>query len=406
MNFYNLVISSFKALQKNKFRTFLTMLGIIIGVASVIVMLSIGKGTEKDINSRMAGLGTNLIMISPSATRTQGVSSIAGSQQTLKIRDVEIIKKYSSSIKSISPVIKATEQLKYGGNNWRSSIMGVSTEYLSIRDISLVSGAPFSDEYVKTSAKVCYIGKTIKTKLFTNNEDPIGKVIRIGSIPFKIIGVLKSKGQSGFGQDQDDIVIAPYTSVQNRITGSEYLQQIYASAKSEQTVTSAVNEITYCLRLSHNLLKDADDDFEINTQSEIMETAASISSAITLLLAGIAAISLLVGGIGIMNIMFVSVTERTKEIGIRLAIGATTYDILKQFLIEAVVLTLAAGFLGIVVGILASETVASIARIETIITSSSIVISFLVCSLIGIFFGWYPARKAAKLNPIDALRYE
>jgi len=382
------------------------MLGIIIGVASVIVMLSIGKGTEKDINSRMAGLGTNLIMISPSATKTQGVSSIAGSQQTLKIRDVEIIKKYSVSIKSISPVIRATEQLKYGANNWRSSIMGVSAEYLSIRDLSLVSGAPFSDEYVKTSAKVCYIGKTIKTKLFTNGEDPIGKVIRIGSIPFKIIGVLKSKGQSGFGQDQDDIVIAPYTSVQNRITGSEYLQQIYASAKNEQSVTSAVNEITYCLRLSHKLSKDAEDDFEINTQSEIMETAASISSAITLLLAGIAAISLLVGGIGIMNIMFVSVTERTKEIGIRLAIGATTYDVLKQFLIEAVVLTLTAGFLGIVVGILASKLVASIAGIETIITPSSIIVSFIVCSLIGIFFGWYPARKAARLNPIDALRYE
>ena len=284
--------------------------------------------------------------------------------------------------------------------------MGVSAEYLSIRDLSLVSGAPFSDEYVKTSAKVCYIGKTIETKLFTNGEDPIGKVIRIGSIPFKIIGVLKSKGQSGFGQDQDDIVIAPYTSVQNRITGSEYLQQIYASAKSEQTVTSAVNEITYCLRISHNLSKDADDDFEINTQSEIMETAASISSAITLLLAGIAAISLLVGGIGIMNIMFVSVTERTKEIGIRLAIGATAFDVLKQFLIEAVVLTITAGFIGIIVGILASKLVASIAGIQTIITSTSIIVSFIVCSLIGIFFGWYPARKAARLNPIEALRYE
>ena len=271
---------------------------------------------------------------------------------------------------------------------------------------NLVSGAPFSDEYVKTSAKVCYIGKTIETKLFTNGEDPIGKVIRIGSIPFKIIGVLKSKGQSGFGQDQDDIVIAPYTSVQNRITGSEYLQQIYASAKSEQTVTSAVNEITYCLRISHNLSKDADDDFEINTQSEIMETAASISSAITLLLAGIAAISLLVGGIGIMNIMFVSVTERTKEIGIRLAIGATAFDVLKQFLIEAVVLTITAGFIGIIVGILASKLVASIAGIQTIITSTSIIVSFIVCSLIGIFFGWYPARKAARLNPIEALRYE
>jgi len=406
MNLYNLIISSFKALRKNKFRTFLTMLGIIIGVGAVIVMLSIGKGTESDINSRMSSLGTNLIMISPSAVRTQGVSSIAGSQQNLKIKDVDIIKQFSTSIKYISPVIRTTEQLKYGANNWRSSVMGVSADYLSIRDIKLVSGVPFTDEYVKASAKVCYIGKTVKTKLFTNNEDPLGKIIRIGNIPFKIIGVLKEKGQSGFGQNQDDIVMAPYTSVQNRITGSEYLQQIYASAKSEQLVTSAVNEITYCIRLSHNLSKEADDDFEINTQSEIMETAASISSAITLLLAGIAAISLLVGGIGIMNIMFVSVTERTKEIGIRLAIGATTYDVLKQFLLEAVVLTLTAGFIGIISGILTSKLVASLVGIETIITSSSIIVSFIVCSLIGIFFGWYPARKAAKLNPIDALRYE
>ena len=382
------------------------MLGIIIGVAAVIVMLSIGKGTESDINSRMASLGTNLIMISPSAVRTQGVSSIAGSRQNLTIKDVEIIKQFSNSIKYISPVIRTTEQLKYGANNWRSSIMGVSADYLAIRDIKLVNGAPFTNEYVKASAKVCYIGKTIKTKLFTNNEEPVGKVIRIGSVPFKIIGVLKEKGQSGFGQNQDDIVMAPYTSIQNRITGSEYIQQIYASAKSEQSVTPAVNEITYCLRLSHNLSQDTDDDFEINTQSEIMETAANISGAITLLLAGIAAISLLVGGIGIMNIMFVSVTERTKEIGIRLAIGATSYDVLKQFLIEAIVLTLTAGFIGIITGILTSELVASIAGIETIITSSSIVISFIVCSVIGIFFGWYPARKAAKLNPIEALRYE
>jgi putative ABC transport system permease protein len=382
------------------------MLGIIIGVAAVIIMQSIGKGTEADINSRISSLGTNLIMISPSAVTTNGVNAEAGSRQTLKIKDIELIKRFSTSTKYISPVIRSTAQLKYASNNWRSSIMGVSADYLSIRGIKLVSGAPFTDDYVKTSAKVCYIGKTVRTKLFTNGEDPLGKVIRIGTVPFKIIGVLKEKGQSGFGQDQDDIVIAPYTSVQNRLTGSDYLQQMYVSAKSDQDVTKAVNEITYCLRLSHGISKDAEDDFEINTQSEIMETAASISGAITLLLAGIAGISLLVGGIGIMNIMFVSVTERTKEIGIRLAIGATSYDVLKQFLIEAIVLTLAAGFIGITVGILASKLVSSLAGIQTIITISSIVISFLVCSLIGIFFGWYPARKAAKLNPIEALRYE
>lgn len=382
------------------------MLGIIIGVSAVIAMQSIGKGTEADINSRITSLGTNLIMISPAATKTQGVSMIAGSQQSLKISDIDIIKQFCRSVKYISPVIRSTAQLKYSSNNWRSDIMGVSSDYLSIRNLKLIAGAPFTEDDIKTSAKVCYIGKTIKTKLFTGNENLLGKIMRIGSVPYTVIGILKEKGQSGFGQDQDDIVIAPYSSVQNRITGSIYLQQIYVSAKNDNAVKSAVNEITYCLRFSHHLSQNEADDFSINTQSEIMETAAGISGAITLLLAGIAAISLLVGGIGIMNIMFVSVTERTKEIGIRLAIGATSFDVLKQFLLEAVVLTLTAGFIGIATGILSSKLIVAIAGIETIITSSSIIISFFVCSLIGIFFGWYPARKAAHLNPIDALRYE
>ena len=382
------------------------MLGIIIGVASVIVMQSIGKGAEADINSRIASLGTNLIMISPFAASSQGVRSDAGSMQSLKIKDIEMIKRYSKSSKYISPLIRSSAQLKYSAKNWRSSILGVSSDYLIIRDIKIVDGSPFTEDDIKKSSKVCLIGKTIKTNLFNSNENPIGKVIRIGSVPFKIIGILKGKGQSGFGQDQDDIVITPYTSMQNRISGYDYLQQIFVSAQSDEDITQAVKEITYCLRMSHRLPDKADGDFSINTQSEIMETAKSISGSITLLLAGIAAISLIVGGIGIMNIMFVSVTERTKEIGIRLAIGATSFDVMLQFLIEALTLSLIAGFMGVLTGLISSGLISSFANIITIVSTSSIIISFFVCTLIGIFFGWYPARKASKLNPIDALRYE
>jgi putative ABC transport system permease protein len=406
MNYYNLFISALKSLRKNIFRTFLTMLGIIIGVAAVIIMQSIGKGTEADINSRVSSLGTNLIMISPAAAKSEGVKLDAGTQQSLKIEDIEMIKRYSPSTKYISPLIRSTVQLKYYANNCKSSIIGVSQVYLSIRDIKLVSGAPFTTEDIKKSSKVCLIGKTVKENLFKKDEVILGKVIRIGSVPFTIIGVLKDKGQSGFGQDQDDIIIAPYTSVQNRITGSEYLQQIYVSAISDAYVKSAVSEISSCLRISHKLAEGTEDDFTISTQSEIMETAKSITGAITLLLASIAAISLLVGGIGIMNIMFVSVTERTKEIGTRLAIGATSFDVMMQFLIEAIVLTLFAGIIGVISGVLLSNLVSAVASIDTIITTSSIVLSFVVCSIIGIFFGWYPARKASKLKPIEALRYE
>ena len=395
-----------RSLGKNKFRTFLTMLGIIIGVASVIVMQSIGKGDETSIKSDISSIGTNLIMVTPEAAEKNGVQQSAGSEQTLKIKDVEMIKNYCASVKYISPMIMSSSQIKYSSNNCRSSVMGVAAEYLQIRNIDVTIGAPFTNEDIEKSAKVCLIGKTVKNNLFKNDEDPIGKSIRIGTIPFTIIGILKEKGQSGFGQDQDDIVIAPYTSVQNRISGNDYLQQIFISAQSENEVDKAVQEISYCMRLSHKLKVGDVDDFSISTQSEIMQTMESVTGTLTAFLASIAAISLLVGGIGIMNIMFVSVTERTKEIGIRLAIGATSFDVLMQFLIEAIVLTLLAGILGLAFGFGLSQLISFLMNIEAVITVSSVVLSFSVCSFIGIFFGWYPARKAAKLNPIDALRYE
>lgn len=360
MNLYNLLITSLKAIQKNGFRSFLTMLGIIIGVGAVIIMLSVGKGTEASINSQIASLGTNLVMISPAAAKSQAVKLEAGTEQNLTIQDIEMIKKYSHSVKSISPVVRARAQLKYSAKNWHSSIMGVSADYLAIRAIKLTRGAPFTEQDIKNSAKVCLIGKTVEKNLFGIEEDPVGKIIRVGNIPFKVIGILKEKGQSGFGQNQDDIILAPYSSVQNRITGNDYLQQIYVSAVSDKNIPGTVNEINFALRQSHKLSAGTADDFTVSTQSEISDMAKSITGIITMLLGSVAAISLLVGGIGIMNIMFVSVTERTREIGLRLAIGATGADVLWQLLIEAIVLSLLGATIGVLFGIGLSSIISSL----------------------------------------------
>ena len=395
---------AFKALKKNRFRSFLTMLGIIIGVVSVIVMQAIGNGSSADINARISSLGTNLITISPVSARDKGVKMESGSAVTLKKEDADILLKEAPSVISVSPFVRTTVQMKYGNKNWRSSISGVYVDYFVIRDMEIETGAVFTKEDEKKMAKVCVIGKTVATNLF-GDANPIGSTIRIGKIPFLIIGTLRSKG-SGFGQDQDDIILAPYSTVQNRMIGSDNIQQIYASAKSEDAVNTAVIEIEKALRKRHQLLSSSSSDFTISTQLEIRETLNTVVNTITVLLSAVAAISLFVGGIGIMNIMLVSVTERTREIGIRMAVGATGIDVQFQLLLEAVVLSLLGGITGIIMGVGISFLVSKFAGFSSIVSVQSIIISFIVSTLIGVFFGWYPSRKAANLNPIDALRYE
>jgi len=397
---------AFKALGKNRFRSFLTMLGIIIGVVSVIVMDAIGTGSSADINARISSLGTNLITISPVSARDKGVKMESGSGATLKKEDADILLSEVPSIDYVSPFVRTTTQMKFGNRNWRSSISGVYADYFTIRVMEIESGTIFTKDDEKKMAKVCVIGKTVATNLFGNNVNPIGSTIRVGTIPFLIIGVLKSKGSSGMGEDQDNVILAPFSTVQNRMLGTDNIQQIYVSAKSEDVVNTAVTEIEKALRNRHQLLPSASNDFTTSTQLEVRETLNTVVNTITVLLSAVAAISLFVGGIGIMNIMLVSVTERTREIGIRMAVGATGIDVQFQLLLEAVVLSLIGGISGILMGLGTSYLVSSFAGFTTIVTVKSIIISFIVSTLIGVFFGWYPSRKAANLNPIDALRYE
>jgi putative ABC transport system permease protein len=397
---------AFKALKKNRFRSFLTMLGIIIGVVSVIVMDAIGTGSSSDINTRISSLGTNLITISPVSARDRGVQMESGTGATLKKEDADVLLTEVPSIIYVSPLVRTNAQMKYGNRNWRSSISGVYADYFSIRDLEIETGAIFTINDEKNMAKVCVIGKTVATNLFGSNTNPVGSTIRVGTIPFLIIGVLISKGSSGMGEDQDNVILAPFSTVQNRMLGNDNIQQIYVSAKSEDVVNTAVSEIEKALRKRHQLLPSASNDFTTSTQLQVRETLNTVVNTITVLLSAVAAISLLVGGIGIMNIMLVSVTERTREIGIRMAVGATGIDVQFQLLLEAVVLSLLGGISGIILGLGTSYLVSNFAGFTTIVTIKSIIISFVVSTLIGIFFGWYPSRKAANLNPIDALRYE
>lgn len=406
MNGTNLFKIALRALANNKLRAFLTMLGIIIGVASVIAMLAIGQGSKKSIRQQISEMGSNMIMIHPGAEMRGGVRQDPSAMQTLKLENYDKLREECTYLSGISPNVSSSGQLVAGANNYPSSVSGVSTDYLTIRQLTVEQGEMFTDNDIRTAAKVCVIGKTIVDNLFPDGSDPVGKVIRCNQIPFRVIGVLKSKGYNSMGMDQDDVVLAPYSTVMKRLLAQTYLSGVFASALTEDMTEDAVDEITTILRREHKLKESDADDFTIRTQQELSSMLNTTTDLMTTLLACIAGISLVVGGIGIMNIMYVSVTERTREIGLRMSVGARGMDILSQFLIEAVMISITGGLIGVVIGCGASFLIKALAHWPVFIQPWSVLLSFAVCTVTGVFFGWYPAKKAADLDPIDALRYE
>lgn len=406
MNGTNLFKIALRALANNKLRAFLTMLGIIIGVASVIAMLAIGQGSKKSIQQQISEMGSNMIMIHPGAEMRGGVRQDPSAMQTLKLENYEKLSEECTYLSGISPNVSSSGQLVAGANNYPSSVSGVSMDYLTIRQLTVEQGEMFTENDIRTAAKVCVIGKTIVDNLFPDGSDPIGKVIRCNQIPFRVIGVLKSKGYNSMGMDQDDVVLAPYSTVMKRLLAQTYLSGIFASALTEEMTEEAVDEITTILRREHKLKETDADDFTIRTQQELSSMLNTTTDLMTTLLACIVGISLVVGGIGIMNIMYVSVTERTREIGLRMSVGARGVDILSQFLIEAILISITGGLIGVIIGCGASFMIKAIAHWPVFIQPWSVLLSFLVCTVTGVFFGWYPAKKAADLDPIDALRYE
>ncbi len=401
----NILVSAFRALRRNKMRSFLTMLGIIIGVAAVIAMLAIGQGAEFSVQQQINALGTNVLIVLPGSQQTGGLRVGAGSMTTLTEDDAFAIQKECPAVSLVSPGTRAGGQVIAGNLNWATGIEGTGPDYLEIRKWSVEYGDFYTDQDVKAASKVCVLGKTVADNLFPESS-PVGQTIRIRNVPCKVIGVLSRKGQNAMGQDQDDIILAPYTTVLRRLTWYPYLRQILVSATSPANIAVAQTQISELLRMRHKIAPYDPDDFTIRNQADLAATANATTQILTILLASIASVSLLVGGIGIMNIMLVSVTERTREIGIRMSVGARGWDILTQFLIEALVLSLLGGIIGILLGVGGSSAISKIAKWPTIITAFSIVLSFGFSIAIGIFFGFYPARKAAQLNPIDALRYE
>lgn len=407
MNISNLFKIALRAIAANKLRSFLTMLGIIIGVASVIAMLAIGQGSKKSIQASISEMGSNMIMIRPGQDKGPGgAQQDASSMQTLKLKDYEALKEQSKYLAAISPSVNSSGQFINGNNNTPSTIYGISPDYMEIRQQKVKDGEMFTEDDIKSNAKVCVIGKTVADNLFTNGEDPVGKVIRFNKIPFRIVGVLESKGYNSFGMDQDDVVLAPYTTVMKRILSITYLQGINASAITEDMTDLAIEDVTSILRQNHKLKGSDEDNFNIRSQQEMAAMMNSTSDTMTYLLLVVACISLVVGGIGIMNIMYVSVTERTKEIGLRMSVGARGVDILNQFLIESVLLSVTGGLIGVLVGVGAAVGINVFAHWPIQIQPWSVLLSFAVCSATGIFFGWYPAKKAASLDPIEAIRYE
>lgn len=406
MNLANLLKIALKALNNNKLRCFLTMLGIIIGVASVITMLAIGQGSKNSIKAQISEMGSNMIMIFPGAEKHGGVRQSSDDMQTLKPADYEALLRESGTIANITPTVNGQGQWIYGNNNYPSQAQGVNTQYLDIRQRKVAQGEMFTEEDVKNAAKVCVLGQTLVNNLFPAGTDPLGKVIRFGKIPMTVIGVLEEKGYNTMGQDQDDLALVPYTTVMKRVLATDYLQGIQASAIDENQTDRTIEEITGILRSQHKLKETDENNFTIRSMQELAEMISSTSSMMTVLLAAVAGISLLVGGIGIMNIMIVSVTERTREIGLRMSIGATGRDIMMQFLIEAVIISVTGGVLGILTGAVATWMISLFAHWPVQIDAGSVILSFVVCTAIGIIFGFYPAAKASNLDPIEAIRYE
>lgn len=406
MNIGNLLKIALRALNGNKFRGFLTMLGIIIGVAAVITMLAIGQGSKASIQSQISTMGSNMINIRPGTGQFGGVRQSASSMQTLKLEDYEAIVSQGEYISDVSPEVSSSGQTIFGANNAPTSMYGVNPSYLEIRKYTIEDGEMFTEADVKSSAKVCIVGKTVVENLFTNGEEPIGQTIRFNKIPMRIIGVLASKGDNTMGMDQDDLILAPYTTVQKRILAITHIQSISASAVSEDATEDAIASVETILRHQHKIGENDEDDFNVRSQKELITMMSSTTDIMTVLLSCIAGISLLVGGIGIMNIMYVSVTERTREIGLRMSIGAKGRDILMQFLIESILLSVTGGIIGVILGISSAFIVKNILLWPIEIEAYTIFLAFAVCSATGIFFGWYPAKKASELDPIEALRYE
>ena len=406
MNTTNLLKIALRALANNKLRGFLTMLGIIIGVASVITMLAIGQGSKRSIQAQISEMGSNMIMIQPGADMRGGVRQDASAMETLKLQDYEDIVNETRYVSATSPSVNSSGQAIYGANNAPTTVYGISPDYMEIRRYEVEDGDMFSDQDVQTAAKVCVIGKTVVDNLFPGGENPVGRVIRFQKLPFRVVGVLKSKGYNSMGMDQDDLILAPYTTIQKKILAITHLQGITCSALKEEYTDQAIDEISEILRRNHRLRETDDDDFTIRSMQELSTMLTSTTDIMTTLLAAVAGISLLVGGIGIMNIMYVSVTERTREIGLRMSIGAKGMDILAQFLIESILISVTGGLIGVLFGVGAALIVNVVAHFPIYIQPWSVLLSIVVCTVTGEFFGWYPAKKAAQLDPIEAIRYE
>lgn len=408
MKIFKILQVSIRALTRNKMRSFLTILGIIIGVAAVIAMVSVGEGAKKGIQERFASMGTNLLFVYPGSRNVRGVHTGFGGFNTLKPEDAKAIEEYCDAVQATSPSISTRAQVVYANKNWNTQIQGTGEKFPEIRNWKVVEGTYFDETHVATAAKVCVLGSQVKQNLF-EDEEAVGQTIRIKKIPFKVIGVLESKGEQGGFFNRDDMIAVPYTTVMKRLMGVDYIGSIDVSAVSAERTAEAQKQIEELLRERHRIAPGADDDFQVRNIADVAQSAAESTQIMTILLGSIASISLIVGGIGIMNIMLVSVTERIREIGVRLAVGARERDILLQFLIEAVVLSVGGGIIGIIVGVGASKLMKYISvfqGITTVVTPGSILLAFLFSASVGIFFGYYPARKASRLDPIEALRYE